>query len=106
MAAERTTVTVLVVDDHPVVRDGLVGMLDGQDDLRVVGQAANGREALLQAERLDPDVILMDLRMPRLDGVATIERLVARGQRAAVLVLTTFDRDEIEWMARVVWVSQ
>ncbi len=88
------TIRVLVVDDHPVVRDGLVGMLDGQDDLEVVGQAGDGLEGLLQAERLDPDVILMDLRMPRLDGVATIQRLVARGQRAAVLVLTTFDRDE------------
>lgn len=87
-------ITVLVVDDHPVVRDGLVGLLDGQDDLAVVGEAANGREALLHAERLDPDVILMDLRMPEMDGVTAIRELVARDQRGAVLVLTTFDRDE------------
>ena len=93
MAADGP-ITVLVVDDHPVVRDGIVGLLDGQDDLAVVGEAANGREALLHAERLDPDVILMDLRMPEMDGVTAIRELVARGQRGAVLVLTTFDRDE------------
>jgi DNA-binding NarL/FixJ family response regulator len=87
-------ITVLVVDDHPVVRDGIVGLLDGQDDLTVVGEASNGREALLHAERLDPDVILMDLRMPVMDGVTAIRELVARDQRGAVLVLTTFDRDE------------
>ena len=94
MAREDGVITVLVVDDHPVVRDGLVGMLDGQDDIEVVGEAADGREALLHAERLDPDVILMDLRMPERDGVTAIEQLVAREQRGAVLVLTTFDRDE------------
>lgn len=93
MAADGP-ITVLVVDDHPVVRDGIVGLLDGQDDLAVVGEAANGREALLHAERLDPDVILMDLRMPEMDGVTAIRELVARDQRGAVLVLTTFDRDE------------
>jgi DNA-binding NarL/FixJ family response regulator len=87
-------ITILVVDDHPVVRDGLVGMLTGQPDLVVVGQAADGREALVRAEQLDPDVVLMDLRMPEMDGVATIRALARRGQRAAVLVLTTFDRDD------------
>lgn len=94
MSEDDGTITVLVVDDHPVVRDGLVGMLTGQPDLDVVGQASDGHDALLQAARLDPDVILMDLRMPRLDGVATIRALVERGQRARVLVLTTFDRDD------------
>ena len=87
-------IRVVVVDDHPVVRDGLSSMLAGQPDIDVVAQAANGREALLQVQRHDPDVVLMDLRMPVLDGVATITELRAHGHRASVLVLTTYDRDE------------
>lgn len=94
MNSEQGTIRVVVVDDHPVVRDGLAGMLAGQPDIEVVAQAANGREALLQVERHDPDVVLMDLRMPVMDGVATITELRAQGRRAAVLVLTTYDRDE------------
>lgn len=89
-----TTIRIVVVDDHPVVRDGLVGMLAGQSDMQVVAQAANGREALLQVERHDPDVVLMDLRMPKMDGVSAITQLRERGYRANVLVLTTYDRDE------------
>lgn len=86
-------ITVVVVDDHPVVRDGLVGMLTGQPDIDVVAQATTGAEALLQVERCDPDVVLMDLQMPVMDGVTAIRELRDRGARAAVLVLTTFDRD-------------
>lgn len=88
------TIRIVVVDDHPVVRDGLVGMLDGQDDMTVVAQAADGREALLQVARHDPDVVLMDLRMPRMDGVAAISALRDQGHEARVLVLTTYDGDE------------
>lgn len=87
-------IRVVVIDDHPVVRDGLAGMLAAQPDLEVVAQAANGSEGLLQIERHDPDVVLMDLRMPVMDGVATITELRNRGHRAGVLVLTTYDRDE------------
>jgi DNA-binding NarL/FixJ family response regulator len=87
-------IRLLVVDDHPVVRDGLAGMLNGQPDMTVVAQARNGREALLQAQRHDPDVILMDLRMPEMDGATAIGELKRRGQRAAVLVLTTYDGDD------------
>jgi DNA-binding NarL/FixJ family response regulator len=94
MATDHATIRVLVVDDHPVVRDGISGMLSGQPDINVVAQAANGREALLQVERHDPDVILMDLRMPVMDGVATIKELRRLGHRGRVLVLTTYDRDE------------
>jgi len=90
----QVTITVLVVDDHPVVRDGLVGMLSGQPDITVVAQAANGRDALLQVQRHDPDVVLMDLRMPGMDGVEAIGELQRRGHRARVLVLTTYDRDD------------
>lgn len=87
-------IRVVVVDDHPVVRDGLVGMLSGQPDIAVVGQAADGRDALLQVQHHDPDVVLMDLRMPGMDGVAAIAELQRRGHRARVLVLTTYDRDD------------
>jgi DNA-binding NarL/FixJ family response regulator len=91
---ETRRIRVVVIDDHPVVRDGLAGMLAGQPDMEVVGQAANGREGLLQVELHNPDVVLMDLRMPVMDGVATITELRSRGHRASVLVLTTYDRDE------------
>ena len=83
----------LIVDDHPVVRDGLRGMFAGDDRFRVLGEAGNGREALAVARSVDPDVVLMDLRMPEMDGVTTIRELRAQGSRARVLVLTTYDTD-------------
>jgi DNA-binding NarL/FixJ family response regulator len=86
-------VRVLIVDDHPVVRDGLRGMFDRCDDVSVVGEAADGREAVDRALALDPDVILMDLRMPGTDGVTAIRDLAARGVASKVLVLTTYDTD-------------
>jgi DNA-binding NarL/FixJ family response regulator len=86
-------IRILVVDDHPVVRDGLRGMLDGQPDLTVVGEAADGIAAVDQASHLQPHVILMDLRMPRLDGVAAISRITAVDHDVRVLVLTTYDAD-------------
>jgi DNA-binding NarL/FixJ family response regulator len=81
------------VDDHPVVRDGLLGMFAGDAEFEVVGEAADGGEALALAETLRPDVILMDLRMPGVDGVSAIRRLSASGHPARVLVLTTYDSD-------------
>ena len=84
---------VLVVDDHPVVRGGLVGWLDAQPDLTVVGEASDGLEALALVASLDPDVVLMDLRMPRMDGVTAIEELAVRHPGVRVLVLTTYDTD-------------
>jgi DNA-binding NarL/FixJ family response regulator len=66
---------IVVVDDHPVVRDGLRGMLDGQVDLTVVGEAGDGLEAVAVVARERPDVVLMDLRMPRMDGVAAIAKI-------------------------------
>lgn len=86
--------SVLIVDDHPVVRDGLKGMLSGQPDFTIAGEAYNGHEAVEQAQRLRPDVILMDLRMPVMDGVEAIGQLKAMGLETPVLVLTTYDSDE------------
>lgn len=86
-------IRVLIVDDHPVVRDGLRGMFDRSDDIQVVGEAADGREAVDRALALGPDVVLMDLRMPGTDGVSAIRELAARHSTAKVLVLTTYDTD-------------
>ncbi|MGY1813813.1 response regulator [Blastococcus sp. SYSU D00820] len=86
-------IRILVVDDHPVVRGGLVGWLDAQEDLSVVGEAADGLEALARVAELAPDVVLMDLRMPRMDGVTAIERLAGTHPGVRVLVLTTYDTD-------------
>ncbi|MBP0456980.1 response regulator [Streptomyces montanisoli] len=87
------TVTLLLVDDHPVVRDGLRGMFESSPGFRVLGEASNGVDGVGLALRLDPDVVLMDLRMPGGDGVAAIAELARRGARAKVLVLTTYDTD-------------
>jgi DNA-binding NarL/FixJ family response regulator len=86
-------ITIVIADDHPVVRDGLRGMLSGQPDFDVVGEAANGLEAVTAVERHSPDVVLMDLRMPQLDGVGAIARLAAQHPQTRVLVLTTYDAD-------------
>ncbi|WP_018680823.1 response regulator [Actinokineospora enzanensis] len=86
-------IRVLVVDDHPIVRDGLRGLLDGQPDLRVVAEAGDGHEALALVAAHEPDVVLMDLRMPRLDGVAAIAAITRAHPTVRVLVLTTYDED-------------
>jgi DNA-binding NarL/FixJ family response regulator len=86
-------ITLLIVDDHPVVRDGLRGMLAADPGFDVLGEAAGGVEAVELALRLNPDVVLMDLRMPAGSGVDAIAELTRRGARAKVLVLTTYDTD-------------
>ena len=86
-------IRLLIADDHPVVRDGLSGMFSGEDGFEVIGQAANGAQAITLACALEPDVILMDLRMPEMDGVAAIAELARRKVAARVLVLTTYDTD-------------
>ncbi len=86
-------ITLLIVDDHPVVRDGLRGMFSADPRFKVLGEAGDGAEAVAAGEKLQPDVILMDLRMPRTDGVTAIKKLTKRGVPARVLVLTTYDSD-------------
>ena len=83
----------MIVDDHPVVRDGLRGMLAGDPGLEVIAEASDGAEAITLAEELRPDVILMDLRMPGMNGLSAIRTLAERGVEARVLVLTTYDTD-------------
>jgi DNA-binding NarL/FixJ family response regulator len=87
------TTTVMLVDDHPVVREGLRGMIDAEPDLAVVGEAGSGAEAVAMAESLYPDVILMDLRMPNVDGVTATERILAVLPRTRIVVLTTYESD-------------
>lgn len=86
-------ISVLVADDQTLVREGIVILLGLAPDLRVVGEAADGERALELAERLRPDLLLLDLRMPRRDGLGVLRELRARGAELPVLVLTTFDDD-------------
>ncbi|MFI6481761.1 response regulator [Nonomuraea sp. NPDC050663] len=87
------TVRVLIADDHPVVRDGIRAMLETQDDLEVVGEAVDGAEAVRLAGTLRPDVTLMDLQLPELDGAGAIGRIRENDPGARVIVLTTYDTD-------------
>jgi DNA-binding NarL/FixJ family response regulator len=93
-------IKVLVADDHELMRDGLRGMLNAQEDMEVVGEAEDGAQAVDEAIRLNPNVVIMDIRMPRLDGIEATRRLTAQGEHAPrVLVLTTFDLDEYVYEA-------
>ena len=87
-------IRVIVADDHPIVRGGIAMLLGAAGDIEVVGQAGNGEEAVALAAALDPDLVLMDLRMPVLDGVAATALIVAANARTRVLVLTTYESDD------------
>jgi DNA-binding NarL/FixJ family response regulator len=97
--SDSSAITILLVDDQPMLRMGYRMVLDAQPDLRVIGEAEDGDEAIEQTARLDPDVVLMDVRMPGLDGVQATERIVASGSRSKILILTTFDLDEYAYGA-------
>ncbi|MEU7702692.1 response regulator [Streptomyces sp. NPDC015492] len=86
--------TVLIADDQPMQRFGFRMLLESQDDMTVVGEASNGTEAIRLVDRHHPDVVLMDIRMPGLDGIEATRRIVATGARTRVLIVTTFDLDE------------
>ena len=88
-------IRLLLVDDQALFREGLHTLLSLHEDLEVVGEAGNGLEALAAADALRPDVVLMDLRMPVLDGVAATRRLLAAHPTTRVIVVTTFDDDEL-----------
>jgi DNA-binding NarL/FixJ family response regulator len=87
-------IRILVADDHPVVRDGLVAMLNTQADFEVVGQAATGLEVIHQAAELQPDVVLLDLEMPEMDGVEALKQLRQDNRDLGVIVFTAFDTDD------------
>jgi DNA-binding NarL/FixJ family response regulator len=87
-------IRVLLVDDQMLIRQGIKLLLTGESDLQVVGEAANGLDALQQVEKLKPNVVLMDVRMPELDGVNATRQIAARFPETAVIILTTFDDDE------------
>lgn len=87
-------IKVLIADDHPVVREGLSAMLGKEQDIQVVGEAENGMEAVNKAKELQPDIILMDLRMPELDGVEAMRQIGAENPDIKFIVLTTYDNDE------------
>ena len=91
--ADNRAVRLLIVDDHPVVRDGLRGMFEGEEGFEVVAEATNGADAISKARAHEPDVVLMDLRMPEMDGVSAIRKMTELRLPARVLVLTTFDTD-------------
>jgi DNA-binding NarL/FixJ family response regulator len=88
------SIRVLIADDHSVVREGLSAMLSKQADIQVVGEAENGQEAVAKARELRPDIVLMDLRMPEVDGVAAMRRIRAENADIKFIVLTTYDTDE------------
>jgi DNA-binding NarL/FixJ family response regulator len=93
------SIRILLVDDQPLLRSGLRMVLEAQEDMRVVGEAPDGHAAIDQAVRLQPDVVLMDVRMPRLDGIEATRQIVVARPACRVLILTTFDLDEYAFAA-------
>src|SRR5579863_7384931 len=96
---ESVTTRILIVDDHPVVRTGLTSMLNTQPDIEVIGCASNGEEALALLEKIAPDVILIDLRMPCMSGLETMRNIKLRPDPPKIIVLTSFDTDEDVYQA-------
>ncbi|MBX9258459.1 response regulator transcription factor [Desmonostoc muscorum CCALA 125] len=92
--ASQNPISILIVDDHPVVRQGLAAMIDREPDMAVIGQVCNGREAVAAFRQHQPDVTLMDLRMPEMDGVAAITAICNEFENSRIIVLTTYDGDE------------
>ena len=90
----KAKIRVILADDHPVVRDGLAAMVNQQADMEVVAEAGDGEEAIALYEQHQPDVMVLDLRMPKRDGVAVVQRVLEMHPKARILVMTTYDGDE------------
>lgn len=87
-------ITVLLADDHPIVRDGLAAIINLQSDLVIAAEAGDGESAITLYEERQPDVVVLDLRMPKADGLTVVQRLIARYPEARILIMTTYDGDE------------
>ncbi len=92
-------ITVLIADDHPIVRDGLAGMLNRREDFTVVGEAADGLEAVERARELQPDIILMDVRMPELDGLDALRRIRSENPHTRCIILSSYESDDYLFQA-------
>lgn len=88
-------ITVLTADDHPLIREGLVALVSGHDDIDIIGEASDGHEAIAQFEKLMPDVLLLDLQMPNLNGLEAMAVIKARHPSARIIVLTTYDTEHL-----------
>ncbi|MGH8142549.1 MAG: response regulator [Steroidobacteraceae bacterium] len=93
-AAVKKTIRVILADDHPVVRDGLAAMINQQSDMEVVAEAGDGDEAVDLYQKHRPDLMVLDLRMPKRDGVAVVQRVMELNPEACLLIMTTYDGDE------------
>jgi CheY-like chemotaxis protein len=93
-APTTKTIRVLIADDHPVVREGLAAILQSEPDMTVVAEAADGKQTLEFDREFSPDVLILDLRMPKQDGLQVLTELMSRGPKPRVLVMTTYDSEE------------
>jgi len=93
MSGDSKAIRILVVDDHPVVRQGVAGLVGGQSDMSIVGQASNGREAIQQFRAHHPDVVLMDLQMPEMNGLDALMAIRDEAPEALIIILTTYAGD-------------
>ena len=93
MSGESDAIRILTVDDHPLLRDGIAGLIADESDMVLVGEAANGREAIEQFRRLHPDVTLMDLQMPEMNGLDALTAIRTEFPQARIIVLTTYTGD-------------
>lgn len=100
-------IRVLIADDHPVVREGIRKLLSLEDDVEVVGEAEDGETTVAQVEKLDPDIVLLDLRMPRLDGFAALQRIQKMARKTRVIVITASDdkNEYVQAMKLGCWAS-
>ncbi|MDO8586922.1 MAG: response regulator transcription factor [Armatimonadota bacterium] len=95
MSNESDTITVLIADDHAILREGLTGLLEEQDDIRIVGAAVNGADAVAKARELKPDVLVLDLIMPEMDGITALEVIAREAPDTRTIVLTGVDDDDL-----------